>query len=254
MYLQCESEQVNHKNNATIKRNIWAVVPAAGVGRRMGKNQPKQYLEIRGRSIIEHSLDKLFGCKAVAGVAVGIAPDDAYWEKLDIRNKKLLGAFVGGSERVNTVLNGLDFLSNWATGDDWVMVHDAARPCVSLKDINLLIDKSLEFNCSVILASPVTDTVKRVNACNVIQGTVNRDELMLAMTPQLFPVKLLRLALRTAIDNNIPTTDESAAVEKLGKKPLAIRGQRTNIKITTVDDLQLANIFIDEQDSMIEKQ
>ena len=223
------------------------MIPAAGVGRRMGNKQPKQYLQLKGRSILEHSLEKLFTSEAVAGVAVGIAAGDEYWEKLDIRNKKLLGAYVGGAERINTVLNGLDFLSKWAAADDWVMVHDAVRPCVSPGDINLLIEKALQSNRSAILASPVTDTVKRVNADSTIEDTVNRAELMVAMTPQLFPIKLLRKALCNALDQNILSTDESSAVEMLGEKPLAITGRRSNIKITTVEDLQMANVFIDNQ-------
>lgn len=239
---------MNHQDNASIKPKIWAVIPAAGVGRRMGNSRPKQYLQLNGRSILEHSLEKLFTSKAVEGVAIGIAANDEYWGKLAIRNEKLLGSYVGGDERINTVLNGLRFLSKWAARDDWVMVHDAVRPCVSVKDINLLVDKAMQSNRSAILASPVIDTVKRLNSDGTIECTLNRDELILALTPQLFPYSLLQNALGSAVDRKIHSTDESAAVEMLGEKPLAVMGCRTNIKITTIEDLTLANILLGDRD------
>ena len=237
---------MNHQDNTVNKPTIWAVIPTAGIGRRMASTKPKQYLKLKGKTIIEHSLGQLSKCNAVSGIAVGIAESDSYWQKLNIKNKKFLGTYIGGSQRIHTVLNGLDYLSQWVGEQDWVMVHDAVRPCVRVEDIDLLVEHALRLNQSAILASPVIDTVKKINANAEIQTTLNRDVLMLAMTPQLFPFKLLQKALKSAIDKDIVSTDESAAVEILGLQPLAITGQRSNIKITTAEDLQIANLFLDD--------
>lgn len=223
------------------------MIPAAGVGLRLAGSKPKQYLEIGGMSIIEHTLARLCACEAVKGIVVGIAQNDDFWEKLGFNHKKLLGTFHGGSARVITVLNGLSYLSNQAGADDWVMVHDAVRPCVTLADIDLLIGSAVQAKYGAILASPVIDTIKRVNAGGGIENTLNRDELMAAMTPQLFPYRILHKALRHAVDQNMLTTDESAAVELLGHKPLAVRGCRSNIKITTIEDLRIAEMIIGDQ-------
>ena len=238
---------MNHQDNKANKSTIWAIIPAAGVGRRMARSQPKQYLKLKGKTIIEHSLRQISRCSAVSGIVVGIAEDDDYWDKFEIKNKKLLGVYKGGTQRIHTVLNGLDFLSEWAGEDDWVMVHDAVRPCVCVEDVNKLVKQAMQSNRSAILASPVIETVKKINSDDEIETTLNREHLMLAMTPQLFPIKLLQQALRCAIDKAILSTDESAAVELLGLQPLAITGQRSNIKITTAEDLQIADLFLTDQ-------
>ena len=223
---------------------IWAVIPAAGVGRRMAHSVPKQYLKVQGKTILEHSLDQLCRCEFVAGVAVGIAANDDYWDLLEIKNEKLLGSYLGGIERIHTVMKGLEFLSGWAAKEDWVMVHDAVRPCVALEDINRLVDQARRLNRSAILATPVIDTVKKVTTQGGIQATLNRDELMLAATPQLFPIARLKQALQSAVDRAILSTDESAAVEMLGDSPLVVRAERSNIKITTSEDLPIAEMIL----------
>ena len=235
---------MDQQNKTTARPTIWAIIPAAGVGRRMAISQPKQYLQLEGKTILEHSLDKLSSCEAVAGVAVGIADNDAYWHKLEISHENLLGTYVGGAQRIHTVLKGLEYISKWAAKDDWVMVHDAVRPCVEVADIDLLIERAMQLKCSAILATPVIDTVKKLNQNGVIETTLNREELMLAATPQLFPIALLQRALELALAQNILSTDESAAVEMLGELPLAIATRRSNIKITTAEDLQIAGIFL----------
>lgn len=238
---------MNQQNDSSIKAQIWALVPAAGIGRRMASQQPKQYLKIHGKTILEHSLERLSRCDYVAGIAVGIAEQDTYWAELNITDQKLLGSYVGGVERIHTVVNGLDFISAWAAEGDWVMIHDAVRPCVRPEDINRLVEQALRFNRSAILATPVVDTVKKVNSQSFIQATLNRDELMLAATPQLFPLARLEQSLKAAIDQCVLSTDESAAVELLGESPLAVRTDRTNIKITTAEDLAVAELFLDRR-------
>ena len=237
---------MNQQNNPLNTPTIWAIIPAAGLGRRMAVATPKQYLKLNGKTIVEHSLEQLCRCEKVAGVVVGVAENDEYWDRSGINNDKLLGTYHGGAQRIHTVLKGLEFLSKWAAKEDWVMVHDAVRPCVGLDDINLLIEQAMQFKCSAILASSVIDTVKKINSQSQIVSTLDRDDLMLALTPQLFPVKLLQQALKSSIDRNILSTDESAAVEMLGEKPLIVKGCRSNIKITTAEDLKIAKLFLNE--------
>ena len=224
-------------------------MPAAGVGKRMAQNLPKQYLRLDGKSIIEHSLSRLLNLDRVSGVVVGIAETDQYWSKLAVNHDKLLGIYSGGNERIHTVLKGLEYLSQWAQPEDWVMVHDAVRPCVSEVDITALIDRGLASKGGAILAARVVDTIKKVNTDGFIESTANRDELMLAMTPQLFPLNLLSRALRDALEKNKLATDEAGAVEEFGEQPVVVEGLRNNIKITTSEDLELARVVLKQQRS-----
>ncbi len=225
---------------------IWGIIPAAGMGRRMGADLPKQYLQIADKTILGHSINKLLGCELVAGVAVGIAENDEYWSSLYIDHARFLGSYSGGRERIHTVLNGLEFLQDHANGNDWILVHDAVRPCVEIEDIRRLIEKGLKNESGAILANKVVDTVKQINKQNEIQQTLDRNQLALAQTPQLFPLSVLKKALSLAVDNNQLSTDESAAVEALGLKPIVIEGSRTNIKITASEDLKLAELIINQ--------
>lgn len=238
--------QVNSKNI-----NIWGIIPAAGIGRRLGATTPKQYLKLMGKTILEHSLEKMLACDRLSGTVVGIAPDDVVWPALGIGHPRLLGAYPGGVERVNTVIHGLDFLSSRAAPADWVLVHDAVRPCVSPERIEALINRGLASDYGAILASRVVDTIKRVDANGRIGQTLDRRALMLATTPQLFPIRLLRQALDRAIEQQLEITDESSAIEALGRMPLAIEDRRDNIKITRAEDLDLARLILDQQGKIL---
>ena len=228
------------------KIKIWALIPAAGIGKRVGSTIPKQYLQLADKTVLEHSIDKLLSCDAVVGLVVGIAENDFHWNQLDINHPRFLGDYPGGKERIHTVLNGLDFLQTHASENDWVLVHDAVRPCVDVEDIERLIRVGLNSECGVILANKVVDTVKQISCEDEIQQTLNRNELALAATPQLFPINLLKKALNQALKQEQLSTDESAAVEALGLKPLIVEGKRTNIKITTPDDLELMKFIFDK--------
>jgi len=219
---------------------VWAIIPAAGIGKRMNSTIPKQYIQLAGKTILEHSVSKLLASHEVAGAIVGICANDENWNQLKIDHPRFLNSYSGGSERIHTVLNGLQYLQNHASEKDWVLVHDAVRPCVEVEDINKLIKCGLKSESGAILAHKIVDTVKRVNEKEEIQKTLDRNELVLAATPQLFPISLLKKALTQAIEKGKISTDESAAVEALGLNPLIIEGKRTNIKITAAEDLEIA--------------
>ena len=226
---------------------IWAVVPAAGVGSRMAMETPKQYLEIAGRTVLAHTLDALAGHDRIIGVVVAIRSEDNIWSDLNYRHQKLIRAVEGGSERIHSVLNALEWLSVQSeTGNnDWVMVHDAARPCVSSEEIDGLIEAALGGGAGAILGQPINDTLKKVNQeADRILETVDRNLYWRAQTPQLFPLQILLDALRAAVRTGNLATDESAAMEAMGFQPVIVPGQPSNIKITTLEDLQLANYYL----------
>lgn len=229
---------------------IWALVPAAGTGARMGAACPKQYLSLVGRPVIVHTLERLCACDAVQGVLVGVASQDEYWPALDQelrRLDKLIGTFTGGAERAQTVLNGLRALARRAGPADWVLVHDAARPCVTCGDIDKLVAAIAGSPSGALLAVPVADTVKRVDAGYHVIETVPRTGLWRALTPQVFQIDLLTAALTRALAAGATVTDEASAIEHMGGKPCVVPGRADNIKITLPEDLALAELFIKRQ-------
>lgn len=181
---------------------------------------------------------------------VGISPDDRLWPEyapLAGRLPKYLGAYPGGKARADTVLNGLKALATRAREHDWVMVHDAVRPCVRLKDIDLLIDAAGDEGA--LLALPVADTVKRADKSGCVLATVSRDGLWRALTPQLFRLNALREALEQALAVGGEITDEATAIEAAGGHPRLIGGAADNIKITLPGDLALAELFLTQQEN-----
>jgi 2-C-methyl-D-erythritol 4-phosphate cytidylyltransferase len=224
---------------------VWAVVPAAGAGRRMSTNIPKQYLPLGEKTVLEHTLDTLLACKQLAGVVVVLSADDGYWPDLQGRYaRERLEAVTGGAERCHSVLNGLLHLAGKADADDWVLVHDAARPCVRLTDIDTLIYTLSSTVHGGLLGVPVADTMKQVDSDNRITATVEREGLWHAYTPQMFRAGLLQSALQHAIDNDLLVTDEAGAMELAGYRPCMVQGQRDNIKITVPSDLELAAFYL----------
>ena len=225
--------------------SIWAVVPAAGAGRRMSTNIPKQYLRLGEKTVLEHTLDTLLACPQLAGVVVALSADDGYWPDLQDRySPERLEIVTGGTERCHSVLNGLAHLAGKADTDDWVLVHDAARPCVRLSDIEKLIETLLATSDGGLLGVPVADTMKQVDGNDRVTGTVAREGLWHAYTPQMFRLGRLRTAMQHAIDNDLLVTDEASAMELAGYLPHMVQGQRDNIKITVPSDLELAAFYL----------
>ena len=228
------------------RRKFWAIVPAAGVGKRMGADKPKQYLELRGKSIIEHTLQRLFSAEIFDGIVVAISKDDTIWSGIPISNHPLLTVAPGGTERAGSVLSGLNTLQTLAGPDDWVLVHDAARCCITVYDIHKLIEALKNNPEGGILALPIHDTLKGVKT-GLITETVDRSCVWRALTPQMFLYSSLKNALLMAAEKGHTVTDEASAMEFMGIQPRIVEGRSDNIKITQYQDLALANFYLEQQ-------
>ena len=242
---------------------IWAILPAAGIGHRMGSITPKQYLTVNGTAVISYALQRLSAVAAIEKIVVVLHPDDNYWQQLNLTSitdsvKNSDSAFnsspdhriccaVGGDERYQSVLNGLDHIQSEAKFDDWVLVHDAVRPCVRSADIEKLIAELSEHPVGGLLGSPVDNTLKQVDADGNVITTMDRAELWNALTPQMFRYDILRTGLRQVISEQLLVTDEASAIERLGHKPKMVAGSKDNIKITHQSDLALASNILKSQ-------
>ncbi len=222
----------------------WVVIPAAGVGTRMDADIPKQYIPVYGKTILEHTLDCFLQREDINSIVVAIAENDKHWSSLSVSSDPRVITTQGGAERYQSVLNGLKVLSGRASENDWVMVHDAARPCLHQSAIDRLMVELDSHPVGGILALQCADTMKRANAENEIEGTVERENLWRAQTPQMFRYKKLLLSLETALENNMRVTDEAMAIELAGLKPKLIDGHQENIKITKNDDLSNAENYL----------
>lgn len=225
---------------------LFALVPAAGAGVRMGASLPKQYLTLNDRTLAEHTLGRLLACARIERVMVAVAADDPWWPALDVARQRRVSTTEGGAERAASVLNGLRALGAWAADTDWVLVHDMARPCVRVSDIHRLIEACGEQGA--ILAQPITDTVKQAGEGGRIAATVPRSALWRALTPQLFPIGALREALETGLADGLTLTDEASAMETRGWQPLLVPGRGDNIKVTVPGDLALAAFHLAQQE------
>jgi 2-C-methyl-D-erythritol 4-phosphate cytidylyltransferase len=225
----------------------WAVVPAAGVGKRMQADRPKQYLEIDGRPLIEYAINRLIADPHIEGVVVAISADDEYWPALEIALAKPLWVVEGGVERCHSVLNALQELATRANEDDWVLVHDAARPCVRAEDITHLITQLMNDDIGGLLAVPVRDTMKRAGTNQRVITTEDREGLWHALTPQMFRFGKLRHALEQALEDESLVTDEASAMELAEYEPLLVEGHADNIKVTRPEDLALAAFYLQQQ-------
>jgi 2-C-methyl-D-erythritol 4-phosphate cytidylyltransferase len=224
---------------------FWAVVPAAGVGKRMNANRPKQYLELGDKTVLEHTLSRLLETAVFSGIAVAVSEEDGYWPDLPIASDPHIIRAKGGKERADSVLSALTSLQNLAAGDDWVLVHDAARPCITSSDIHLLIDALRTDEVGGILALASHDTLKNVDGGNIL-GTLDRSHIWRALTPQMFRYQALKTALETH-QGNPAITDEASALELQGQQPKIVEGRPDNIKITRPEDLALANFYMEQQ-------
>ena len=225
---------------------LWAVVPAAGIGARMGGDRPKQYFSLCGRSVLQHSLDALLALPALRAVAVAIAVGDDAWLQQPAASDPRVRMAPGGAERSESVLSGLETLAVEAAANDWVLVHDAARPCLPAADLQRLIDSLFEDPVGGILALPVADTVKRANDAGQVVETVDRAGLWLAQTPQMFRHGVLKDALHSARAAGRAVTDEASAIEWAGLQPRVVSGSPYNIKVTRPGDLALAEIYLQD--------
>ncbi|MGI9319115.1 MAG: 2-C-methyl-D-erythritol 4-phosphate cytidylyltransferase [bacterium] len=227
--------------------NIWCVVPASGVGTRMGADRPKQYLKLNGKMVLDWTLEVLIGLSEVKGIMVGVAESDEWWPSLSHSRHKKIFTAGGGSARIQTVINGLSGLrQHWSAGDyDWVLVHDAVRPCVLSADIKTLIKACKASNNGGLLGTVLVDTIKRVSEQGVVLQTEARNDLWRAMTPQMFRLGELESALCNAVSSGIFPTDESAAMELRGYQPKMIPGSPLNIKITLNSDIKLAESILE---------
>ncbi|WP_081869738.1 2-C-methyl-D-erythritol 4-phosphate cytidylyltransferase [Endozoicomonas numazuensis] len=231
---------------------FWAIVPAAGVGRRMQSDIPKQYLEIHGRTLMEHTLERLLDFTVLEKLIVVIGAEDEYYTDIELLRDSRILLVQGGSERYHSVLNGLKALSELADAEDWVMVHDVARPCIRHADLEWLVKQLSDHTVGGLLGIPVRDTMKRTSSVGEVTETVDRDALWHALTPQMFRMKLLYDALKKALDDEMPVTDEASAIEHSGFKPLMVEGHGDNIKVTRGADLALAALYIQQQAKLIE--
>lgn len=220
----------------------FAIVPAAGSGSRFGAEKPKQYLSLLGRPLIHHTLAALVACPEIERVWVVLSPDDAEWSRHDWSDlgAKLETVRCGGATRADSVGNGLRAAAMVAADDDWVLVHDAARPCLSADMLAALLRELADDPVGGILAVPVADTLKRADAEQRVAATEPRDGLWQAQTPQMF--RYGRLA--EALENCRAVTDEAGAIEAMGHKPKLVKGDSTNLKVTFPADLALAAMIL----------
>ena len=216
---------------------LWAVVPAAGRGARFGGDVPKQYLEVAGKPLLAHTLRALLAHPKVQGAVVVLAEGDERWPGWREFEGKPLLTCIGGDARADSVLAGLAALPDSVRADDFVLVHDAARPNLSAPDLDQLLERGRNEPVGAILAAPVRDTLKRSGDDGGIDRTESRERLWRALTPQLFRRLQLTRALESARDAGVDITDESMAMERQGQRPLLVEGAEDNFKITTPADL-----------------
>jgi 2-C-methyl-D-erythritol 4-phosphate cytidylyltransferase len=231
---------INSTNDPSMKApRFWLVIPAAGVGARMQADRPKQYLQLAGRCIIEHSLDCFLEHPDLLGVVVCLAPNDPYWPALACSRDPRIVRANGGTERADSVLQGLLQLSQMGADErDWVLVHDAARPNLARMDLDRLLTELADDPVGGLLAVPARDTLKRAGADGRVAATIDRSNVWQAYTPQMFRCGSLQQALAAALLANVAITDEASAVEWAGHAPRLIEGRADNLKITRPEDLE----------------
>jgi len=227
--------------------NYWVIVPAAGSGRRFAAPLPKQYVLLANKPVLAHTLSNLLAVPDLSAIVLVHSPEDTAWQSIsEIQHKKICTT-IGGDERVDSVRNGLLALADRAQANDWVLVHDAARPCCFSEDIATLIHILADHPVGGLLAMPITDTVKRSDLQQHSIETVDRNSLWRAQTPQMFRYGLLMDALN--LPEGLPVTDEAQAIERSGFQPLLVKGKAANIKITHQDDLPLAEFYLSQRES-----
>ncbi|MZR61924.1 2-C-methyl-D-erythritol 4-phosphate cytidylyltransferase [Alcanivorax sp. DP30] len=228
--------------NPVIRGPLFSVVPAAGVGQRMQAGIPKQYLTLAGKTLTEHTVQRLLSFAPIESVVVAVSADDPWWPTLPVASHRRVHAVTGGQSRAESVRNALAQVLMDGGEDAWVLVHDMARPLVRLSDIQSLLASTAEQGA--ILALPVVDTIKQAGGDSQIDDTLNRDIIWRALTPQLFPAAALYEALSGDLAD---VTDEASALERQGWRPKLVAGHSDNIKITVPEDLPLARFYLARQ-------
>ncbi|CAM3439974.1 2-C-methyl-D-erythritol 4-phosphate cytidylyltransferase [Halomonas lysinitropha] len=229
---------------------LWLVVPAAGQGRRMGAGHPKQYLPLVGRPVLACTLARLHQAFPSARLCLCLDPDDDHFDPAWVPFADWRRS-AGGAERVDSVVNALDAIAPEAAEDDLVLVHDVARPCVTVDDLTRLLAAIADDPVGGLLAAPVADTMKRDDGDGRVRTTESREGLWHAFTPQGFRLGLLRRALNDALARGVAVTDEASAVEAAGYSPRLISGRRDNLKITHPEDLALAALILSAQQQVL---
>ena len=224
--------------------DLWAVIPAAGAGRRFGGEQPKQYLPLVGRPVLEWTLAVLLASPRLRGAMVAVSPDDERHRELRVPDGGRLLFCHGGAERADSVLRALEsLLARGASHDDWALVHDAARPCLAADDLEALLAGTVDRGEGGLLAVPVRDTLKHAEG-TLVTATVPRAGLWQALTPQVFPLGQLEDALRRALADGVAVTDEAQAMERVGLRPRLVEGSPDNVKLTRPSDLPLVEAIL----------
>lgn len=218
---------------------FWAVIPAAGVGARMAADRPKQYLLLGGLTILEHSLNCFLDHPQLLGLVISLAVEDPYWPTLGCAADPRIQRAAGGLERADSVLNALLRLhAEGAQDDDWVLVHDAARPNLARDDLDKLLSELADDPVGGLLAVPARDTLKRADSNGRVAETVDRSFIWQAYTPQMFRLGALHRALADSLVSDVSITDEASAMEWSGQSPRLIEGRSDNIKVTRPEDLE----------------
>ena len=224
--------------------SFYALIPAAGSGSRMGGEMPKQYQPLNSIPLIAHALIVLAREPRIAKLFVVLSPDDVWWDNYEWQGweDRIQVLRCGGATRAETVLNGLDAMARVCAGDDWVLVHDAARPCLPGEALAKLLDEAGTDAVGGLLAVPVADTLKRADSATRVEATVPRAGLWQAQTPQMFRHGMLSDALRAAGGD---ITDEASAIEQLGLRPRLVESDSRNLKVTYPQDLRLASLILE---------
>jgi 2-C-methyl-D-erythritol 4-phosphate cytidylyltransferase len=234
-----------------LKPRYWMIVPAAGKGRRFGAAVPKQFHLLRDDPVAQHTLSRLLSVDCIEHIVVPCDTESDRWSMVDAVTSSKVDLTSGGKSRANSVFNGLEHLQAVADPMDWVLVHDIARPCVSVCDIHKLISTLDNNLVGGILAAPVRETLKRVNPDQSVQETLSRDSFRLAQTPQMFRYGLLYEAMSTLLNDGEEPTDEASAMEYVGHTVSVVDGRTDNIKVTSAEDLVIAEAILDSQEKSL---
>uniref|UniRef100_UPI0034E01B0C 2-C-methyl-D-erythritol 4-phosphate cytidylyltransferase n=1 Tax=Candidatus Thiodubiliella endoseptemdiera TaxID=2738886 RepID=UPI0034E01B0C len=221
------------------------IVPASGIGERMNTKLPKQYLKLdNGLTVLDQTLKTLLNIEQIKGCVVAIAENDTEFTNSAFANHdKLLATAAGGKARFHSVLSALSTLRPFAKDEDWVLVHDAARPCVKASDVIHLIEQLKNHPVGGLLAVKMVDTIKK-SSNTVVEKTIDRSLLWQAQTPQMYRFGVLFKALKNVVKNNLTITDEASSIEYLGLESVLVPSSKSNLKITTEEDLDLANFYL----------
>lgn len=221
------------------------IIPAAGAGNRMASAIPKQYLPLNGKPIVSHSIQTFFACPRIASINLALSAEDFFWRSLTLdSHSRLVLHYTGGDTRAQTVLNTLEAMRPHVAKDDWILVHDAARPGLTAELLNRLLDTLEHDEVGGLLALPLADTLKLSSTEQRVEKTIPRENLWQAQTPQMFRFHLLQKALSSFEGS---PTDEAQAIEALGLQPKLVVGSLRNMKVTYPQDLQLMEILMQKE-------